>query len=38
MNPAARGAYMLRKFVSVGFRSSPGDGAHEVMAGNYERK
>jgi hypothetical protein len=36
-HPAARGAYMLRKFVGVGFRSSPGEGARAVMTSYYEK-
>jgi hypothetical protein len=36
-NPSARGAYMLRKFVCVGFHSFPGEGARAVMMGCYEK-
>jgi hypothetical protein len=34
-NPSARGAYMLRKFVCVGFHSSQGYGA-AIMRNCYE--
>jgi hypothetical protein len=34
--PSARGAYMLRKFVCVGFHSSPGEGALAVMISYYK--
>jgi hypothetical protein len=35
-NPMAWGTYMLRKFVCVGFHSSPGEGARAVMMSCYE--
>jgi hypothetical protein len=38
INPSARGTYMLRKFVGVGFHSSPGEGARAVMRNYYEIK
>jgi hypothetical protein len=37
-NPSARGAYMLRKFVCVGFHSSPGKDACAVMTGYHEKR
>jgi hypothetical protein len=43
-NPSARGAYMLRKFVYVGFHPSPGEGAApcgtalKMIHETYEKK